>query len=1439
MDRKSKLDRLSKLKQENLESKYGSKSQNYTGQDDNFIVDDTETDLKEISKVRKRGKRNEYFEEDEEYFKRLSMKDRDPPRRKTFKDIQEVTQFQKPTKKVNQSEAQESKALMDDIFDQLDEIDDDNKVLAEVRDLEFREKEEEERKYMQMKEKLRIVEEVNGKMVEENISKEKQSEEIDLAELDAFTKEFHETEKKKQRSNQKRNKNYKPPKSGLKVERYSSSMGIGRNNQFYFNRINQSKGIEFKSKGMEIETNEILPFDIEIKDDDGEFTSITPFYWLDILENRKSKNMITFIGKVLDKESKELKSASLHVSLNFRHLYFCKKSNADFEDFEREVKSVMEKYLKFASNNKKDLDKVTYERTTKRYAFELNIEVDDQLEVECIEVKVPFRIPMPTSFREDHNQSNYLFRHEGEFYKGVIGFTHTAVELAQLNLKLKGPSWFAIEEPEIVKQKKKTTWCDVELNVSELDEIVRLDKAEIPEKNPKVKTVYLSFSKENSEDRVEKEIDCITILEYDADCNFCEENPKVTPYFLAVNPFKSTNPSEQAEIKQKMKQKFGKNYEIYHTEFAALKAFLDKIQSIDPDIIIGHEIGSKLGILFDRIKHYTRGSGIKSLGKFSALSRFKKDPKQFSKTNTKNKMFFVKNITSGRLYLDSYQVANEFMKEVDYSLEYLSSKYFKMNFSKIIKLDNLNAFETHAKKIDICFQESYLSLLVVKKLQAIQLTKQLTNVAGCLWSLSLGNQRAKRNEMLLMHRFIKEGYLLPDYIRLEHTQKSKKEFKEKVPKFEGGKVFAPNKGIHHAFTVLLDFNSLYPSIIRQYKLCFTTVKRTKYDLDFYFDPKKRIEYEIAMRKPRELTAEHNPQDVESEETFKNLLPRIVGTLIEKRKIVKKKMKAEDHPAKKNTMDIKQKALKLIANSIYGCLGFPHSRFYSKVIASMVTYYGRSLIEKSANRVNELGFEVIYGDTDSVMINSRKNSLLDALTVAIDLKKQINLLFKEKGKKSILEVDIDGVFKSFLIHSKKKYAAMMLDNFDQVVKNMGKLANGDIDAEYKLEIKGLDFVRRDWCNLTKKTGKELLKIMLGKVDHDDIIGDVYSYLETLGNKLKNHKIALKDFIIYKVLKKDPKDYKNLYSQPHAFVADRLIKSKKRTLQQLLNHSIGFIVCKAENENVTSAGARAFHIEEVQENGYSPDYTYYAENQISNPIHRIIQYLDGIDPDRVAKAIGINAMKLRNSSAGKDNDLTGKVNFFKSRLPQNYKYVKWCSPAFNKEKAKFSGKKVLYDPSKPFTCNSHPKPYSLNSTEVKHLLIKIIRERVKEYYKFEQACEECSNSIDCLSFVQECEDCGHDESHFRYNSLDLNADVKSFSEILENLKKKKNLKLENLNEENIQKILHYLSDFFGKRSKFNTIDLTDASVCFNQLKKPVRKTRNLRKMYTLANFGQVKI
>jgi DNA polymerase alpha subunit A len=334
------------------------------------------------------------------------------------------------------------------------------------------------------------------------------------------------------------------------------------------------------------------------------------------------------------------------------------------------------------------------------------------------------------------------------------------------------------------------------------------------------------------------------------------------------------------------------------------------------------------------------------------------------------------------------------------------------------------------------------------------------------------------------------------------------------------------------------------------------------------------------------------------------------------------------------------ALKLTANSMYGCLGFSHSRFFAQPIAALVTAMGRETLQRSVKVAEDnFGLDVIYGDTDSIMINTRIpgkdiGELSKVYELGESVKRDVNKLYKT------LELEVDGVFRSMLLLKKKKYAAVTIEKGWDGNPVIGK------------EMKGLDLVRRDWCIQSKDSGRYVLDQILSGQERDVVVAKIYEHLEDLAKRMRSGDLPLDKYVITKGLSKHPNDYPDGKSQPHVQVAKMMLKANRPVNT---GDHIPYIIINTEGSDekeTTSASSspaeRARHPEDIMRSGglLKPDVEWYLTQQILPPIARLCEPIDGTSQSMIAEKLGLESLKYSKGYSAGDIDDKTLVDFIPS-------------------------------------------------------------------------------------------------------------------------------------------------------------------------------------------------
>ncbi|KAL8190345.1 UNVERIFIED_CONTAM: DNA polymerase alpha catalytic subunit [Gekko kuhli] len=225
---------------------------------------------------------------------------------------------------------------------------------------------------------------------------------------------------------------------------------------------------------------------------------------------------------------------------------------------------------------------------------------------------------------------------------------------------------------------------------------------------------------------------------------------------------------------------------------------------------------------------------------------------------------------------------------------------------------------------------------------------------------------------------------------------------------------------------------------------------------------------------------------------------------------------------------------------------------------------------------------------------------------LQIKSEVNKLYK------LLEIDIDGVFKSLLLLKKKKYAALVVE----------PTGNGNYIT--KQELKGLDIVRRDWCDLAKETGNYIIGQILSDQSRDVIVENIQRKLIQIRENVVNGSVPIKQFEINKALTKDPQDYPDKKSLPHVHVALWINSQEGRKLKS--GDTVSYIICQ-DGSNL-SASQRAYAPEQLskQEN-LVIDTQYYLSQQIHPVVARICEPINGIDSVLIASWLGLDPSQFK--------------------------------------------------------------------------------------------------------------------------------------------------------------------------------------------------------------------
>ena len=506
-------------------------------------------------------------------------------------------------------------------------------------------------------------------------------------------------------------------------------------------------------------------------------------------------------------------------------------------------------------------------------------------------------------------------------------------------------------------------------------------------------------------------------------------------------------------------------------EREALDAFADRVRGLDPDVLTGWNVVDFDLKVLSRIAGRT-GAALQ-LGRDAGPLRLRPPRGWFGSGQAS---------IPGRLVLDGMDlVRGAFLRFDDYSLDRVANEVLgegkvalgdgRGDRAEEIQArfrDDLDTFADYART------DARLALQIVRKLDLVTLAmarSRLTGMTPDRVSASIASF-----DFLYLAALGKRGIVAPT-VRSDDARVSRHQ--------AGGDVFEPVTGIHENVWVF-DFKSLYPSVIRTFNI----------------DP---LGY-VAGPAPGDAVVR-----LSDDTAFRRgdaILPAMLDELFPQREAAKRAGDA-----------VASQAIKILMNSFYGVLGTPACRFHNAAVANAVTGLGRRLLRWSKRWFEERGFDVLYGDTDSLFVRSglSPEAARDAgPRLALALNEAVAAhVSAEWQVTSLLDLELE-----------KLYLKLVLPSVRRGRGGARKRYAGLVDGRREVEFVGMEVVRRDWTALAKDVQRELYARLFAGEPVDGYLADTVAALR---------RGELDDKLVYrKGLRKRPAAY-TAGTPPHVAAA----------------------------------------------------------------------------------------------------------------------------------------------------------------------------------------------------------------------------------------------------------------------------------------------------------------
>ncbi|MFP3317615.1 MAG: DNA polymerase domain-containing protein [Thermoplasmata archaeon] len=440
------------------------------------------------------------------------------------------------------------------------------------------------------------------------------------------------------------------------------------------------------------------------------------------------------------------------------------------------------------------------------------------------------------------------------------------------------------------------------------------------------------------------------------------------------------------------------------------------------------------------------------------------------------------------------------------------------------------------KVIQYCINDAVLALKILMKIEVLRKYQDLSSVSKLPLDDVMNSGASTLIDSILIREADRNGIGVP-------LMMSQEEEEERI---EGGYVHTIEPGLYH-WVCVLDFKSMYPSIIIKYNICFTT-----------------------LSKDGTIVSPSGARFL-SKNVKEGLVPKILKDLMIQRDEIKEKMKNSTGETRRY-YDGLQQAIKILMNSFYGVFASSFYRFTNKEIGSSITAFGRETVKSVINDLTERGIKVVYGDTDSVFFISPKQNLEDTVKFGMQIAEEIS-------KKENLIFEFEQVLEPFFSHGAKK-------------RYVGRVVFPP-EERGQIVVRGYETRRTDSFDLQSEILMEIFQLIL-----DGKLEEAKRRSKEIIDQVKKGQIPIEKLVISRSVR-DIKQYKNPDSMPNVQAARKL---QEMGYEFVPGMKVSWIVVndrKSPQEVEPYVSGRPFT--------KKPDYEYYAR-RLAETLSRITEVFE---------------------------------------------------------------------------------------------------------------------------------------------------------------------------------------------------------------------------------------